>query len=212
MVREYTQISAEDLLQTCADLSNVDAWDEFLRRFHPVIVSALVRTARRYTVDCSHIIDDLEEEVYLKLCAKGAHALRKFMPRYPGSAFGYLRIVASCVAHDHFKRPKPNVVEDFQVDNLAEPDVMEWRLLVDDVDKILLRNATEFQRYIFWLYYLHGLTAVQIAALPGVNLSAKGVESLNRRLGRIVRKELQTGPRRKGKRKSPGDIVAEGSE
>ena len=37
-------------------------------------------------------------------------------------------------------------------------------------------------RAIFWLYYRHGFTAVEIAALPAVHLSHKGVESVLRRI------------------------------
>jgi len=58
-----------------------------------------------------------------------------------------------------------------------------------------LRSATgptaERDRTIFWLYYLQGLTADEIAGLPGSDLSAKGVESALRRITAWLRKELE---------------------
>ena len=49
----------------------------------------------------------------------------------------------------------------------------------------------ERDRTIFWLYYLQGLTAEEIAGLPTVELSAKGVESALRRITAWLRKELE---------------------
>jgi DNA-directed RNA polymerase specialized sigma24 family protein len=58
-----------------------------------------------------------------------------------------------------------------------------------------LRSATgttaERDRTIFWLYYLQGLTADEIAGLPASGLSAKGVESALRRITTWLRKELE---------------------
>ena len=207
----YSQLTAEELLEVCAELGNTDAWDEFLRRFHPLVISVLVRTARRYTKSFAQEIEDLEAEVYLRLCANGAKALREFAPRHPGSAFGYIRVIALCVVHDRFKRKSGNIVEDFPLERLVEPDVMEWRLVLRDVDDILRRNATEKERQLFWLYYLHGMTAKSIAALPTINLSVKGVESAYGRLGKMVRRELAVPPASGGKRENRGNVVSEGS-
>lgn len=195
----------------CADLGDADAWEEFLRRFRPLVISVLVRTARRYTASYAQEIDDLEAEVYLRLCAKGANTLRSFKPRHPGSAYGYIKVIAACVAHDHFKKPAGNRVEDFPLENLAQPDMTEWQSFIRDVDTILRRKVSEKERQLFWLYYLHGLTAKEIAALPTVNLSVKGVESACARLGRMVQKEMGIPPPSGGRRKSLRKIVSEGS-
>ena len=51
--------------------------------------------------------------------------------------------------------------------------------------------TAERDRNLFWLYYLQGLTADEIAALPGSELSAKGVESALRRVTTWLRKEMK---------------------
>jgi RNA polymerase sigma-70 factor (ECF subfamily) len=52
---------------------------------------------------------------------------------------------------------------------------------------------------IFWLYYRAGLSAAAIAALPGIGLSTKGVESLILRITRELRERMSApeadGPR-----------------
>jgi RNA polymerase sigma-70 factor (ECF subfamily) len=55
-------------------------------------------------------------------------------------------------------------------------------------------TISERDRNLFWLYYLQGLTAEEIAELPGIGLTCKGVESALRRVTRCLRGEL--GPRR----------------
>lgn len=132
------------------------------------------------------------------------------MPRHPDSAYGYIKVIATCVVHDHFKRTKGEMLEDALLDNLSEPDVMEWRLRLEDVDRILRRTATTAERRLFWLYFLHGLTAKEIAGLPFINLEVKGVASACRRLGLKVRKELAVRPASGGKSKNPGSFVPKG--
>ena len=210
-MRDYSQVTAEELLRICVDLGEVDAWDEFLRRFHQLVISVLVRTARRYTRNWARDIDDLQSEVHLRLCAKGAKALRDFVPRHPGSAFGYIRVIAVCVVHDYYRGSAENTVEDFPLENLVEPDVMEWQSLRQDIDNILRRKATEKERQLFWLYYLQGMTAKEIAALPTIRLSVKGVESAYGRLGRMVKRELAVPPESGGERENHGNIVSGGS-
>jgi len=210
-VADYSQVTADELLGICADFGNADAWEEFVRRFHSVVIAVLVRTARRHTNNYMQEIDDLEEEFYLRICTNGARALRAFVPQHPDSAYGYIKVIATCVAHDHFKRTKGEMLEDALLDNLSEPDVMEWQLLLEDVNRILRRTANDAERQLFWLYFLHGLTAKEIADLPFINLGVKGVDSACRRLGLKVRKELAV-PASGGKRINPGSVVPKGIE
>ena len=51
--------------------------------------------------------------------------------------------------------------------------------------------TAERDRNLFWLYYLQGLTADEIAALPASELSAKGVESALRRVTTWLRNEMK---------------------
>jgi RNA polymerase sigma-70 factor, ECF subfamily len=110
-------MTAEELLALCVDGGNVRAWEEFLRRFHPLVVATARRTARRYTPVAHDLCDDLAQDVYLKLNADGARLLREFVPRHAGAAFGYLSVLTANVVHDYFKRKgrarRPEVSADY---------------------------------------------------------------------------------------------------
>ncbi|MGO4884381.1 MAG: RNA polymerase sigma factor [Bryobacteraceae bacterium] len=192
--------SPEELLRTCADLRDAPAWDGFMRHFNPLIVGTVVRTMRRYGFDGSGLIDDLVQEVYLKLAANRAKVLREFEPRYPGAVFGYLRVIAANVVHDYFKsktgrptdwRPLP--------EDLAGPDAqaeVEWRLLLRDIDDLLRKaRVWERDRQIFWLYYRQGMSAKQIAAIANFKLSTEGVETVIVKLNKLIRKALEDSER-----------------
>ena len=82
----------------------------------------------------------------------------------------------------------------------AEDVEMERTVLFAELDD-LLRSAAgptaQRDRTLFWLYYLQGLTADEIAGLPGSGLTAKGVESALRRVATWLRTEIadrKTGP------------------
>jgi RNA polymerase sigma-70 factor, ECF subfamily len=120
------------------------------------------------------------------------------------SAFGLLKVVAANVANDHCRRAAAfrasPVQEQEPIEALPELDkrkassVIERRILLEEIDTILktLSHKPNFarDRAIFWLYYSQGLHAKEIAALPGVKLSIKGVESTLFRLTRQIRSAL----------------------
>jgi RNA polymerase sigma-70 factor (ECF subfamily) len=186
---DYSKLTEEELLAACAKLGDVPAWEEFIRRFHPKIATSVRRVARRYPLAPAGLCDDLAQEVYLKLSAGNARLLREFEPRHPGAAFCYIQVIAANVTHDHFKKrnnlPHPDSVPDRPV----PPDAP--RCARDrEIDDLLREHASENERRIFWLYFRHGLTAKEIAALP-FGLSVKGVESVLHRLGDLVRDEFR---------------------
>ena len=70
-------------------------------------------------------------------------------------------------------------------------------MLYAEMDERMRSNpnvVTERDRAIFWLYYRQGLTAEEIAGLPAVTLSAKGVESVLRRVAQWLRIQLDARP------------------
>lgn len=81
---------------------------------------------------------------------------------------------------------------------------MQKAVLFAELDR-RLRAApgviSERDRAIFWLYYLQGLTAEEIAGLPVAGLSAKGVESALRRVTQWLRGELKS--RKSGSQREP---------
>lgn len=81
---------------------------------------------------------------------------------------------------------------------------MQKAVLFSELDR-KMRAAPEIvnerDRAVFWFYYRQGLTAEEIAALPTIGLSAKGVESALRRITTWLRKELEA--RKKGRPAEP---------
>jgi RNA polymerase sigma-70 factor, ECF subfamily len=189
--------SPEDLLQRCADMDDAEAWDGFLTRFNPWIVATVVRTIRRYGFDRAGLRDDLVQDVYVKFSANRAKVLREFKPLYPGAVFGYLRVIAANVVHDHFKSKMGKYSDQSPLpDNVAAPDETEWRLLLRDIDDLLKKPPVSARdRQIFWLYYRQGMSAKEIAAISSLNLTIKGVESVIVRLNQLIRNAFENGER-----------------
>jgi RNA polymerase sigma-70 factor, ECF subfamily len=179
------------------------AWEEFVRRFRPVIAGTVMRTARRFGVTTPDLIDDLIQETYLKICGHRCRILREFQSQAADAIFGLLKTVAFSVTQDHFKgglaAKRGAGRQETSLDSYIEgviaggegvPDV-ERAILLREIDEHLTGAAEpvtgDRDRQIFWLYYRHGMTARTIALIPGIGLAQKGVESVIQRLTNQVR-------------------------
>ena len=202
----YSSFSPNDLVRACAGSKNPAVWEEFIRRFHPVVARVVLRTARRWGEPSRQVLDDLIQETYLKLCEDDSRLLRSFQPRFPDAIFGFLKVVAANVVHDHYKSALAEKRGAGQTDALSEAarpasaspavgnfDAMERHIFLQQVDEVLTRSPGEEQlrnRAIFWLYYQHGLSASAIASLPSIGLTTKGVESTILRMTRMIRSHM----------------------
>ena len=164
------------------------------------------RVARRWGENAPGIVDDLIQETYIKLCSDKVRILREFQASHPDSIFGFLKVLATNVANDHFKRLHTgkrggDVIQPLEQSERTaiaggpgDPASIERALLIHEVDSCLRAQAPPDTRErdctIFSLYYRQGLTAKEIAALPSINLSVKGVESTLHRLTQLVRSHL----------------------
>jgi len=204
---DYSGLSSPALFTVCARGSNPASWEEFLRRFNPVIARSVLRVAIGYGTPDSSLIDDLIQETYVRICADECKLLRSFVPQQPESAFGFLKVVAMSVANDFFKS---RLAEKRAPEATAKPfeelsasaaessrqalNPAERAVLIGQIDRKLgsVLPAAEVQRarMVFWLYYRSGFTASAIASFPTVGLTTKGVESLLFRLTRLVREHL----------------------
>ncbi len=199
-----------ELAKACARSTDAAEWEELLRRCAPVAATVAARITRLWLGTATpSIVDDIVQEVFLKLCDQERRILRDFVPRGEDSFFGLLRVISASVANDYFRRQYSekrggkvvtigledspvSVSQPFQNENVA---AMDRTVLFAELDGLLRSAASptaERDRTLFWLYYLQGLTADEIAALPGSALSAKGVESALRRVTSWMRKELET--------------------
>jgi RNA polymerase sigma-70 factor (ECF subfamily) len=202
----YASLSAEELVRACAESGNAEAWEEFVRRFRLTIGSAVRRIARRYGEQSNPVIDDLIQDTYLKVCADHCGMLRDFKPQHPNAFFGMLKVTASNIAHDYFRRKNAIIhgggiaeieltdVEAFVPDSRSTgPSSIEREILLREIDDMLSDMRTpsaERDREIFWLHHRQGFTAEAIAAIPGCKVGTKGVESILHRLKCYVRERL----------------------
>jgi RNA polymerase sigma-70 factor (ECF subfamily) len=200
-------MSLEDLLTACAANGNATDWQEFVRRFHPLIAAVVLRTAQHWGGVSSTLADDLIQETYLKICADQKRLLIEFKPHHPEAFYGYLKVVTANVVHDYFRaersQKRGSGQPEVSVDDIEGPVRMDpaspseriYRdILFEQVDGILcsylVGEEQSRDRIIFWLYYRDGLTAPEIARLPSISLTVKGVESLIYRLTRVVRERI----------------------
>jgi len=205
-------LSTEELLRKCANTGDEASWEEFVRRFHRLIATIALRVARRWGEFSPQVIDDLVQEVYLKLCADRFRMLRSFNAHHPDAFYGYLKVVTTNLVLDHFKVSHSikrgsgtiAVAADPQIsgrpDTIAAIGVAETserKILMREVDALINRLVAGphlgRDRTVFWLYYRIGLTANAIAALPSIGLTMKGVESTILRLTRLLRQEISGG-------------------
>jgi RNA polymerase sigma-70 factor (ECF subfamily) len=190
-------------------------WAEFIRRFHPLISTVVLRTARQWGEPIPSLIDDLAQETYLKLCADDCRLLKNFRSHYPSAIFGFLKVVTANVVHDHFKASRAakrgaggffaslqdsegNETCAANTSTRSPSSAVEQTILLNEIDRCLLEGVAPSElgrsRRIFWLYYRCGLSARAISALPNVQLTTKGVESTILRLNRLVRKAFARSP------------------
>lgn len=205
----YSQISVNQLAQVCAKSADAAEWEEFLRRTMPLASLVVSRVARLWvSVSAPAIVDDIVQEVYVKLCEQERRILREFTPRGEDSFLGLLRIVAGSVANDYFRRQatakrggKAVITGTVWEYTPGAPDTnggakaVQKLVLLSELDRLLRQageEVNERDRKIFWLYYLQGLTAAEIASLPSVDLSAKGVESALRRISGWLRNQIES--------------------
>jgi len=199
----YSSLTPGELVQQCATAGNPQAWEEFIARFNPVIKSTVYRTLRRWSQPSPEMIQDLVQEVYLQLCANDYKCLKMLGAAEPEKHRGYMAVLSANTVSDYFKarnakkRGAGQVVESVEEreveagsGSLGGEERIDWEIRMREIDAALERAGfSERDRTIFWLYYRQGLTAAEIALLPALGLTVKGVESL---LGRMCR-ELRGG-------------------
>lgn len=207
-MKEGHRSSVNDLARACSCSADATEWEEFVRRCTPLASLVALRVSRLWLSGPSPAaVDDIVQEVFLKLCEQERRILADFEPRGEDSFLGLLSMVAASVANDYFRRIysakrggkvviNPLEEDDVQISAAsAQPAVQMQRsaLLAQLDDK--LRSAPDIvgerDRAFFWLYYRQGFTAEEIAGLPGAGLTAKGVESALRRIAIWLRGEME---------------------
>jgi RNA polymerase sigma-70 factor (ECF subfamily) len=177
------------------------------------------------------LVEDLTQVIYLKLWEDGCRLLRDFAIQHPEAILGYIKKTAANATHDYFKHGhsqssggnKPHVSTS-DVDLEAGKEVqgsqeqIAFGVFLTEIDDHLKRSLTgpdqERDRMIFWLYFRQGMSTKEIASMPTIGLSTKGVGSVIERLKHCIREEIIAIPpdsdddENSAKSKFPGELVS----
>jgi len=199
----YAAMSSRELLAECLQSMDVEAWREFVRRCEPVIASSVTRVARQFGRSSPDLVLDLTQDVYFKLCKDGFRLLRDLRITHERALFAYLKLVAMSVAHDHFRKKRPDVNADEFRDDFSggrarcatRETTEDEKILIQEIEGIVERitagpNA-ERDRLVFWLHHREGFATSAIASIAALRLTQKGVESLLYRIRMSLRNELR---------------------
>jgi RNA polymerase sigma-70 factor, ECF subfamily len=203
----YSSLSLKDVVCLCAGPCDDEAWEEFVSRVGKPISLAVMRTASMWGNTSRSLVEDLIQATYLKLWEGGRCLLRDFAIERPEAILGYLKRTATNATHDYFKHGHSQSsggdtahvsTVDVEVEAGKEAhgsqEKIDFEVLLNEVDGHLrhcLTGAdTERDRTIFWLYFRQGLSSKEIASLPGIGLSSKGVGSVIERMKHSVRDQI----------------------
>ena len=203
----YSSLSLKDVVCLCAGPRDDAAWEEFVSRVGKPISLTIMRTASSWGEPSRSLVEDLIQATYLKLWEGGSRLLRDFAIERPEAILGYLKRTAANATHDYFKHghsqssggDKPHVsTTDVEPESGKETHGSQERIafgiFLNEIDEHLRRCLTgpdqERDRMIFWLYFRQGMSTKEIASLPAIGLSAKGVGSVIERLKHGIRQQI----------------------
>src|SRR5262245_29094769 len=206
----YSSLSLRDIVCLCADNSDDEVWEEFVSRVGRPIALTIMRTASLWGDASRSVVEDLVQVTYMKLWEDGRRLLREFAIRHPEAILGYLKKTAANAAHDYFKHRHSQSaggdqlhVSTWDVDPEAGREIhgsqerIGFEVILGEIDErlkqVLSGPDRERDRMIFWLYFRQGMSTKEIASLPTIALSAKGVGSVLERVKQCIREQI-TGP------------------
>ncbi len=193
------RLSLREIWRKCLDKpADEEVWHELIDRIYPVIGRIARNVAYNSGIDRPEDIDDLVQDIWAKI--SDPTALRTIrLPEEDAEAEKYFHATAANAARDALKtrfagkrgaRLTVSIEDHFAelADSFAVPAI-EREILFRQIDELL--EAATNERTIFWLYYRQGLTSKEIAAIPAIQLSSKGVESSLKRMGSSVKQRLK---------------------
>lgn len=212
LAMDYQVLSIEQLVEECAERPCADAWEEFIRRFNRLIASVVRRACLEWDETRQEIIDELIQDVYVKLCADDRALLKRFKPQHENAFLGYLKVVTANLVYDYFRKikhinEKTNQWDDAFAHRQSDKNrgLLENKVFSREVDDLLRARGSgpqqEKERTIFWLVHRWGFTAKEIASVPGMELSEEGVESCLFRMRTYLKQSILA---KKAKEKKKG--------
>lgn len=201
----FADLTPQQLVLECVQ-GRTEAWQEFIRRFQKLIARVVMRAAREWGNTSPEVIEDLVQDVYVKLAAGNFMLLRKFEALHDYAFGGCLTVTTASVAYNHFRAlasqtrggAMSSTSVELTVDILTESSDFvaeaDRRIFLAEIDRILEAIASDRDRTIFRLYYFGGLSFKEIASNPGLKLTVKGIESVIYRLTQTLKRELFNKP------------------
>lgn len=217
-LKQIRALNSLALVDLCAnDPANFAAWHEFTSRFISSIRVFISRARHSSSLSESRTLrwpdlEDLVQEVIMRLVANDCQLLKRFEWRTEASFFRYLSMVSSSVVIDCYRylqrqrRPSHDScleeIDPALLDRigLSRDDLkMEKSILLQEITQIvedLLREeiaeAETRDRYflIFKLHLFEGMSLSQISRHYGVNLSKKGVDKVLATILKRLRERL----------------------
>jgi RNA polymerase sigma-70 factor (ECF subfamily) len=203
----YSSLSLKDVVCLCARSCDQDAWEEFVSRVGRPISLTIMRTASLWDEPSRSLVEDLVQVTYLKLWEDGCRLLRNFAIEHPEAILGYLKKTAANATHDYFKHrhsqssggDKLHVsTNDFDPEAGTEvhgsQEKIAFGVFLSEIDDHLKHCLSgperERDRMIFWLYFRQGMSTKEIASLPALGLTAKGVGSVLERVKHCIREQI----------------------
>ena len=152
-------MAQEDELDALA-LGERGAWEAFVRRYAGLIVAAV----RGVAPDAGEV-EDLVQEVFLRLCRDDFRLLRTYDPARAGLST-WITIIARSTARDAMRRHRPVVV--------PIEAVPEGRLAVDPVEPVRRLKLPEAllsprQREILTMLYDREMEVAEVATALGID-------------------------------------------
>lgn len=168
-------------------------WSRLDHACRQALLAGIHGAAGRPGLLSRELVEDLMQDTRLRLYAHDYRALRGMQGPMPGALLGLLKTMATNTTYDHFryrqslKRDAKREIALDQCDRLPSPQSMpEQTLMLRAVEQalpcILPPGQVDRYRRIFWLYHRECYSAREIAALPGIRLTTKGVESALKRM------------------------------
>lgn len=199
-----------EVVRVCLETPSDAGWHAFVRCFQPDIVASVARVARSYRRSDAATIDDLVQEAYVRICHNGTRLLHILRGLESGAIRAYVRRVAETVARDHFRaalaQKRGGDAESVTLEleppaNLAAADDL---VLLNEVEDWLDRSVERSRdAAIYRLIRIQGFSAREVAELPNVGLTPKGVESCLARIDAMLRRALAARKREGGSRRIP---------
>lgn len=191
------QLVPADVVNACLETPSEAAWEDFVRCFQPDITATVAYVVRYYRYPDLSLIDDLIQETYLRFCRDGQRVLRTVRGWESNAIRAYLKQTAEWVARDHFrsstakKRGGGREDEVLEMDPVSGNTSPEDLALLAEIEQFLKENVKRPRDLaIYRMVRVQGFNAREVAELPNMGLTLKGVESCLFRIDDMLRRAL----------------------